>query len=461
MNRKLIIRLTGTLLLFESIAFAVCFAISAAYGDSDISAFGFSAIIALSLGMLLRYISRDASAVLTRYDSYVAVTVAWLSSTLIGMLPYILSGALPDVSDAFFETMSGFTTTGSTMIDDIDVQSHGILFWRSVTNWIGGLGIVLFTLAILPSNGSGETKLFAAEITGPTKNKLHPRLKTTIHWLWSIYLLLTVLCVISLYLAGMGKFDAVCHGLTTTATGGFSTHNDSIAFFHSPTIEYVEIFFMFLSGINFAMLYSLFFRGKVKLFFGNSEIKAYAIIVGVATAFIAVCLYNKNGLSSADAVRTALFQVVLSILMFIGACAGSTSGGFKIVRIIAMLKITGNEFKSILHPAAVVPVRINGQAVSHKTFHTLIAFSTLYVITLCAGVFLLAISGLPLMDSLGMALSSISNIGPEIGRAYGELSSWSSIPVMGKWVCSFLMLLGRLELFSIFVLFTPRFWKDY
>ena len=483
MNRKLIIRLTGTLLLFESIAFAVCFAISAAYGDSDISAFGFSAIIALSLGMLLRYISRDASAVLTRYDSYVAVTVAWLSSTLIGMLPYILSGALPDVSDAFFETMSGFTTTGSTMIDDIDVQSHGILFWRSVTNWIGGLGIVLFTLAILPSNGSGETKLFAAEITGPTKNKLHPRLKTTIHWLWSIYLLLTVLCVISLYLAGMGKFDAVCHGLTTTATGGFSTHNDSIAFFHSPTIEYVEIFFMFLSGINFAMLYSLFFRGKVKLFFGNSEIKAYAIIVGVATAFIAVCLYNKNGLSSADAVRTALFQVVsiststgftsadfmkwmpltwivLSILMFIGACAGSTSGGFKIVRIIAMLKITGNEFKSILHPAAVVPVRINGQAVSHKTFHTLIAFSTLYVITLCAGVFLLAISGLPLMDSLGMALSSISNIGPEIGRAYGELSSWSSIPVLGKWVCSFLMLLGRLELFSIFVLFTPRFWKD-
>ena len=472
MNRKLIIRLTGTLLLFESIAFAVCFAISAAYGDSDISAFGFSAIIALSLGMLLRYISRDASAVLTRYDSYVAVTVAWLSSTLIGMLPYILSGALPDVSDAFFETMSGFTTTGSTMIDDIDVQSHGILFWRSVTNWIGGLGIVLFTLAILPSNGSGETKLFAAEITGPTKNKLHPRLKTTIHWLWSIYLLLTVLCVISLYLAGMGKFDAVCHGLTTTATGGFSTHNDSIAFFHSPTIEYVEIFFMFLSGINFAMLYSLFFRGKVKLFFGNSEIKAYAIIVGVATAFIAVCLYNKNGLSSADAVRTALFQVVS-----ISTSTGFTSAdfmkwmpltwivlsilmGFKIVRIIAMLKITGNEFKSILHPAAVVPVRINGQAVSHKTFHTLIAFSTLYIITLCAGVFLLALSGLPLMDSLGMALSSISNIGPEIGRAYGELSSWSSIPVMGKWVCSFLMLLGRLELFSIFVLFTPRFWKD-
>lgn len=484
MNRKLIIRLTGTLLLFESIAFSLCLVISWLYGDGDISAFGFSALIAASLGLMLRYISRGASNALTRYDSYVTVSVAWLTCTLTGMLPYILSGVLPDIPSAFFETMSGFTSTGSTMIDDLDSQSHGILFWRSVTNWIGGLGIVLFTMALLPSNGTGEIKLFAAEITGPTKSKLHPRLKTTVHWLWSIYLMLTAVCAVCLFIAGMGKFDAVCHAMATTATGGFSTHSASIAYFHSPAIEYTEILFMFISGINFALLYSLFFRGKLRLLLHNSEFKAYVSIIIAATLPIAWCIWRYSGFAPADAVRSSLFQVVsictstgflssdymkwipltwiiLFTVMFTGACAGSTSGGFKIVRVIAILKITLNEFKSILHPAAVIPVRINGQAVSHNTFHTLIAFSALYIITLITGIILLNVTGIPLMDSVGMAMTSIGNAGPDIGRAYGELSSWYTIPQAAKWICSFMMLAGRLELFSVLILFTPRFWKDY
>ncbi len=484
MNTKLIIRLMGTLLLIESAAFAACFFVSLAYGESDMTAFAISFLIAITLGLLLRRRGSGAKAVLTRYDSFVVVTLSWLSSTLVGTLPYILSGALPNLSDAFFETMSGFTTTGATMIDDIDSQPHGILFWRSITNWVGGLGIVLFTLAILPSNGTGEIKLFAAEMTGPNKDKLHPRLKTTLHWLWSIYLLLTVMCAAALYMAGMGKFDSICHAFTTTATGGFSTHSQSIAFFNSPAIEYIEIVFMFLSGINFSLLYALFFRRKFTMFVHNSEFKAYTLSILCASAFIAACLCHYNGYNCQDSVRESLFQVVsiststgftsanymqwapatwivLLMLMFAGACAGSTSGGFKMIRIVTFFKITVNEFKYILHPNAVIPTRINGHTMNYSMEHTLIAFGTLYIMTLAIGILALCVMGVPLMDAVGISMTSLGNCGPDIGYAYGSLSSLSSIPVAAKWLSSLLMLMGRLELFSIIILLTPRFWKDY
>lgn len=484
MNAKLITRLTGTLLLIESVAFALCVIVSVVYHDSDISAFVVSFLTAITLGFLLRRFGRGAKLVFTRYDSFVIVTASWLASTLVGTLPYILSGALPTFTDAFFETMSGFTTTGATVIDDIDSQPHGILFWRSVTNWVGGLGIVLFTLAILPSNGTGEIKLFAAEMTGPNKSKLHPRLKTTLHWLWSIYLLLTVFCALALYFAGMGKFDSICHAFSTTATGGFSTHSQSIAFFRSPAIEYVEVVFMFLSGINFSLLYALFFRGKFKMFFHNSELKLYVFSALSATAFIAACLFAYRNLSLGESLRQAMFSVVsigtstgfvssnfmewlpatwivLLLLMFAGACAGSTSGGFKMVRIVAFLKITANEFKYILHPNAVIPVRINRQTMNYSMEHTLIAFGTLYLLTLAFGVLAFNIMGIPLMDAVGISLTSIGNSGPNIGRSFGMLSSWNGIPMAAKWLSSLMMLMGRLELFSIFILFTPRFWKDY
>lgn len=484
MNAKLITRLTGTLLLIESVAFALCVIVSVVYHDSDISAFVVSFLTAITLGFLLRRFGRGAKLVFTRYDSFVIVTASWLASTLVGTLPYILSGALPTFTDAFFETMSGFTTTGATVIDDIDSQPHGILFWRSVTNWVGGLGIVLFTLAILPSNGTGEIKLFAAEMTGPNKSKLHPRLKTTLHWLWSIYLLLTVFCALALYFAGMGKFDSICHAFSTTATGGFSTHSQSIAFFRSPAIEYVEVVFMFLSGINFSLLYALFFRGKFNMFFHNSELKLYVFSALSATAFIAACLFAYRNLSLGESLRQAMFSVVsigtstgfvssnfmdwlpatwivLLLLMFAGACAGSTSGGFKMVRIVAFLKITANEFKYILHPNAVIPVRINRQTMNYSMEHTLIAFGTLYLLTLAFGVLAFNIMGIPLMDAVGISLTSIGNSGPNIGRSFGMLSSWNGIPMTAKWLSSLMMLMGRLELFSIFILFTPRFWKDY
>lgn len=483
MNTRLIIRITGTLMLIESVAFGMCLAVSAIYHDPDISAFAITMVLAIALGILLRRYGKGAGNSLTRYDSFVIVTVSWVASTLIGTMPYILSGTIPGFTDAFFETMSGFTTTGATVIDDIDSMPHGILFWRSLTNWVGGLGIVLFTLAVLPNNGTGETKLFAAEMTGPSKSKLHPRLQTTIHWLWSIYLLLTVICAVSLYLSGMGKFDSLCHALTTTATGGFSTHSQSIAYFNSPTIEYVEAVFMFISGINFTLLYALFFRGKIRLVIRNSELKLYVLVIIAATAFVGIALYNQ-GLNANDAIRQALFSVtsagtstgflssnfmswipatwvVLLILMFTGACAGSTSGGFKMIRIVALLKVTANEFKYILHPKAVIPVRINRQTMGFSMEHTLIAFATLYIVTLLLGTLLFTLMGIPLADAAGISLTSVCNSGPNIGGAFGMFSSWADIPQTAKWLSSMLMLMGRLELFSILILFTPRFWKEY
>lgn len=470
-------------MLIESVAFALCLGVSLIYGDSDTTAFAVSLVVTIVFGISLRRYGGKPRVGLTRRDSFVVVTVAWVVSTLVGMLPYILSGTLTDMTDAFFETMSGFTTTGATVIDDIDTQPHGILFWRSLTNWVGGLGIVLFTLAILPTNGTGQIKLFAAEMTGPSKSKQHPRLKTTIHWLWTVYVLLTVACAASLYLAGMGKFDSICHAFTTTATGGFSTHAASIGYFRSPAIEYVEVAFMFLSGINFSMLYVLFFRGKLRLFAHNSEIRAYALTIVAATAFIVACLIHYSGYDIASALRAALFHVVsvgtstgfladnfmtwapptwivLLMLMFVGACAGSTSGGFKMIRVVAMFKIVANEFKYILHPHAVIPVRVNRQAMPPSTEHTLIAFATLYVAVLIAGVLAFALIGVPLMDSLGIAMTSLGNSGPDVGRAYGMYSSWSAIPMAAKWLSALLMLIGRLELFSIIILFTPRFWRE-
>lgn len=484
MNVRLIARLTGTLLLIESVAFAVCLAMSVIYRDSDIAAFAISLIVAVSLGLLLRRFSRGGERILSRYDSFVIVTVAWLASTIVGAMPYILSGTLPSFTDAFFETMSGFTTTGATMIDEIDSQPHGILFWRSITNWVGGLGIVLFTLAILPSNATGEIKLFAAEMTGPTKSKLHPRLKTTTHWLWSIYLLLTVICAFSLHIAGMGKFDSICHAFTTMATGGFSTHSQSIAFFNSASVEYVEIIFMFLAGINFSLLYALFFRGKFRMFVHNSELKLYALSVAVCTALILACLMSRGGYTGSEGFRQALFSVVsigtstgfvsdnfmswmpatwiiLLVLMFVGACAGSTSGGFKMIRVVAFLKITANEFKYILHPNAVIPVRINRQTMDPSMVHTLISFGTIYIITLIAGIIAFIVMGIPVSDAVGISMTSIGNAGPNFGTSFGMFSSWSGIPMAAKWLSCFIMLMGRLELFSILIIFTPNFWKEY
>ena len=373
-NFRLIYKVLGSLLFLLSTLLFVCAGIAFFYQEDDFIAFVISTIFTACCGFVLKYLGHDADNNLSRRDSFLLVTVTWIIFSLFGMLPFLISGYISNVTDAFFETMSGFSTTGATILDDVEWLPHATLYWRTQTQWIGGLGIVFFTIAILPSMvGSGSVKVFAAEATGPLRTKMHPRLSTMAKWFWSIYLALTIGCIFSFYFAGMSWFDSINYAMTTTATGGFSTHNDSAEFFQSPTIEYIAIVFQFLAGINFMMLYVAIFKLKPGSLFKSSEFKFYITIILIATAWIAYLLMTRNGYGLERAFRSALFQVVsfitttglfnddaamwphitwviLGCLMFIGACSGSTTGGFKCVRVVMVLKVLRNEFHSFFTP---------------------------------------------------------------------------------------------------------------
>ncbi|MEG2157874.1 MAG: TrkH family potassium uptake protein [Bacteroidaceae bacterium] len=483
LNTKIICKIMGSLLFIEGGMLLLCLILSICFGEEDLMAFIYSTLIACGSGALLKYYGRKAPNHMNRRDGYLVVSSSWVVFSLVGMLPFLFSGYIPSVTDAFFETMSGFTTTGATILTNIDSFPHSLLFWRSLTQWIGGLGIVFFTLAILPTIGIGDVKLFAAEATGPRHNKLHPRIKTTAKWLWTIYALLTVACAIALFFSGMNVFDSINHALTTTATGGYSTHQDGIMFFKSKPIEYVEIIFMFLAGINFTMLYLFLLKGKVKSLFRDSEFRYYLLVVIGTSLIIAATLVFSTGYDVEHALRAAFFSVVslitttgfvsedyaiwvapvwflLNICMFSGACAGSTSGGFKCIRCVMLIKTAFNEFKHILHPNAIVPIRINHAVVSSSLERTLLAFAFFYISLIVMGGMLLVSMGLPYMDAFSIAITAHSNSGPVIGHLISPVETLASLPDAGKWVCSFLMLAGRLEIFSVLLPFVPSFWKE-
>ena len=484
LNYRLIYKILGSLQFLLSTLLLGCAAVSFYYQEDDLLAFLIAAILAASSGFVLKYWGRDADNNLSRRDSFLLVTVTWIIFSLFGMLPFIISGYIPNLTDAFFETMSGFSTTGATILDDVEWLPHAMLFWRTQTQWIGGLGIVFFTIAILPSMvGSGSVKVFAAEATGPLRTKMHPRLSTMAKWIWTIYLSLTVACIFSYYAAGMGWFDAINYAMTTTATGGFATHNDSTAFFQSPTIEYISILFQFLAGINFMMLYTSIFRLKPGALFKSSEFKAYIIIILIASFWIGYLLITRNGYGLERAFRSSLFQVVsfitttglfnddaamwphitwviLGCLMFVGACSGSTTGGFKCIRLVMVVKVLRNEFHKLLHPNAVFPVKINDVPVPRSQLSTLLAFFAIFTLMVLLTATLMIASGIDNTNAITIALSCISNVGPTLGTQIGPEMSWSELPEHVKWLCSFLMLVGRLEIMSVLVLFTRAFWRD-
>ena len=482
-NIRIIYRILGSLLFIESSLLLICLALSLYYRENDSCAFGISILVALFLGLCLKYMGRHAENRMSRKDGYLIVSLAWVLFSLIGMLPFVFSGYIPSVCDAFFETMSGFTSTGASVVDNLDTFPHGLLFWRSFTQWIGGLGIVFFTLAILPSVGLGDVKLFAAEASGVRRSKLHPRIRTTAKWIWSLYLFLMLACTGCLFLCGMDWFSSFGYAFATTATGGFALSSAGIMGYHSPAIEYTLIVFMFMSGVNFALLYAFLVKGKIKNLITDSEFRCYLSIVVVASLLIAFMLVLERGYSIEHALRAALFQVVTlqtttgfcsddfmfwpmptwGVLMFVmltGACAGSTSGGMKCIRIVMLFKLAFNEFRRILHPKAIMAVRVNHDVITSSLERTLIAFTVLYV-TLCViGTFLLVLMGVSYMEAFSISLSSLSNVGPSIGYSMGSVHTWSALPDAGKWLCSFLMLAGRLEIFSLLLLLTPRFWKE-
>ena len=483
-NFRLIYKVLGSLLFLLSTLLFVCAGIAFFYQEDDFIAFVISTIFTACCGFVLKYLGHDADNNLSRRDSFLLVTVTWIIFSLFGMLPFLISGYISNVTDAFFETMSGFSTTGATILDDVEWLPHATLYWRTQTQWIGGLGIVFFTIAILPSMvGSGSVKVFAAEATGPLRTKMHPRLSTMAKWIWCIYLALTIGCIFSFYFAGMSWFDSINYAMTTTATGGFSTHNDSAEFFQSPTIEYIAIVYQFLAGINFMMLYVAIFKLKPGSLFKSSEFKFYIAIILIATAWIAYLLMTRNGYGLERAFRSALFQVVsfitttglfnddaamwphitwviLGCLMFIGACSGSTTGGFKCVRVVMILKVLRNEFHKLLHPNAVLPVKINGMPVSPQQLSTLLAFFAIFSIMMILTATLMIAAGIDNTNAVAISLSCISNVGPTLGTQIGPVMSWSELPDYIKWLCSFLMLVGRLEIMSVLVLFTHEFWKD-
>ena len=482
-NFHIISKIIGSLLFIEAFFMACCMGISFTFHEDDIMAFIVSTLFTFGSAFLFLFMGRSAQNTLNRRDAYVVVTAAWVIFSFFGMFPFLIHGSITSLADAYFETMSGFSTTGATIIDNVEQLPHGILFWRSLMQWIGGLGIVFFTIAVLPSLVGGSVKVFAAEATGPIRSKMHPRLSTNAKWIWSIYMLLTLACIGSYWAAGMNWFEATNYSMTTTATGGFSIHNDSTEHFNSATIDYVSILFQFLSGINFTLLYIAIFKLKIGALFKNSEFKLYMTVVIVATGIITYLLFTRMHYGLEHSFRSALFQVVsfmtttgmfnddaalwphvtwviLGIVMYLGACAGSTSGGFKCIRGVMLLQVVRNNFRQILHPNAILPVKVNGQNIPQSKLVSLFAFFTLTILMVIVTATIMIMAGIDNTNAIAIALSCVSNVGPTLGTEIGPAMSWSILPDYIKWILCLLMLMGRLEIMTVLVLFTRVFWKE-
>lgn len=479
-NYRLISYIMGVLILVEAGMFALCAGISLLYQESTYSCFIQSIWINVALGTIMVLCGKRTDSLITRRDGYCIVSLIWIVFSLLGMMPFYLSGYIPSVTDAFFETMSGFTTTGATILDDIESFPRGLLFWRSFTQWIGGLGIVLFTIALLPLFSGSSQQLFLSEATGVTHDKIHPRIKVMARYLWIIYIGLTLLETLLLILGNMDWFDAVCHAFTTTATGGFSTKQDSVLFWNSPYIEYVIAIFMVLSGVNFSLYYAAV-SGRPKYLFKDKELHWYLRSVLALTVIITLTLFFLDYYDLEESFRKAFFQVatihtscgfatddynlwppftwmLLVYAMFAGACTGSTTGGLKSLRMLIMVQNVKNQFKKMLHPRAVLPVRVNREQIQPSVSATVFTFFFVYLLCIFVGWTLLMGMGVGLTEAMSTTVSAISNVGPALGT-YGPVYSWSALPDAAKWILAALMLIGRLEIFGILLLFYRGFWK--
>ncbi|MBV6646861.1 MAG: TrkH family potassium uptake protein [Cyclobacteriaceae bacterium] len=480
-NYRVIINILGILLVLNGIFMITCLPFSIYFGGEDaggiLTAGGITSFCGTILWLLTR---RNQNKELKKRDGYLVVAGGWLIMSFFGSLPYLFTGEISNLTDAFFETLSGFSTTGATILTDIESVDKGILFWRSLTQWIGGMGIIVLTVAILPILGIGGMQLFVAEAPGISPDKLQPRIKETAKRLWLIYLGLTGLETILLWAGGMTFYDAINHGLTTMATGGFSTKNNSVEYFSSPFIQYVIILFMFLAGTNFTMTY-FGLHGNFKKVIRNEEFRFYLGFSVVISIIVGLVIYSLDHDSFEKSMRDALFQVVsiitttgyvthdytkwtsfitilFFIMMFFGASAGSTAGGVKIVRHIILIRNSVLELKRQIHPSAVIPVRFNGKAVSRDITFNILAFIMIYISIFASGSIVMGMLGSDFMTAIGSVATCLGNIGPGIGTV-GPVDNFAHLPMAGKWFLSFLMLLGRLELFTVLILFTPYFWR--
>ncbi|OBQ54675.1 potassium transporter [Tamlana sp. s12] len=494
LNFKIIFHFLGLLLLFNGGFMLVSSLVSLLYKDGVTSQIFLAGLLTMVVGAITMVFTRNHEKVMNKREGYIVVAFGWIIMSLSGTLPYVITESIPSFTDAFFETMSGYTTTGASILNDIEVIPKGVLFWRSLTHWIGGMGIIVLAIAILPLLGIGGMQLFAAEAPGPSGDKLHPRITDTAKRLWLIYFSYTAAETILLNIAGMSFFDAINHAMCTLSTGGFSTKNASVAYWnHQPIIQYIICLFMFLAGSNFVLSYFAF-KGKFQKILHDEEFKLYFKFITIFTLIAGVIIYLHADLSissihhpivwgqAESSFRHALFQVLSIVtttgfvsadytlwtpflvvfffgLMFLGGSAGSTSGGVKVVRHLILIKNGFLEFKRTLHPNAIVPVRYNGKAINRFIVFNVLAFFILYMLSFIIGALVFSMFGLEFKSAIGLAASTLGNVGPAFGD-FGPVNNYALLPGLGKWWASFLMLIGRLELFTVLILFTPFFWRN-
>ncbi len=479
LNTGIIVKILGLLLVFESLLMLTGLPVALYYNES-LFPVTISSIITFVTGVLFFLLTlKNPDKNIGKREGFLIVTAAWLTISLFGALPYLFSKAIPGFTDAFFETISGFTTTGASILNEIETLPHNILYWRAMTHWIGGMGIIVLSVAILPFLGIGGMQLFVAEMPGITPDKLHPRITGTAKRFWGIYVLLTVVEVLLLWAGEMNFFDALCHAFATMATGGFSTKNNSITGF-SPYSQYIIIIFMFLAGTNFTLHYFAL-HGQLKKVSKNEEFRAYfnitLVIALILTAGLVIFMHKEIEVAFRDALFTVVsiltttgfvtadyilwpsyLWMLVFALMFLGGMAGSTGGGVKIIRHILLIKNSWTELKRSIHPNAVIPVKYGKKNVNRQIIFNVMAFFLIYILFFSIGTFTMALLGLDFETSIGASIASLGNIGPGIGGV-GPVENYSFIPAPGKWMLSFLMLIGRLELFTVLVIFSPSFWR--
>lgn len=489
MQVRTILNVLGALVSILGLTMLLAASWSLYYGDDDLEGIIMSSLISLIVGLPLWYLTRGPIQLNVK-DGFAVVTFTWLAVSTFGALPFLLTGAIPNITDAFFESMSGVTTTGATIIgslqtlphlpNGIESLPHGVLFWRSFIQWIGGMGIIVFSIAILPLLGVGGIQLFKAEVPGPVKDKIKPRVRETARLLWLVYFGISAAETIFLYFGGLSLFDAICHAFTTMATGGFSTKNASIAHFSSAYVQYVFIFFMFLAGVNFSLHWKAI-TGGVQRYFRDGEFRFYAGFILLFTVMIignnvllkgyinhklcrdslfqVVSILTTTGYGTADYVLWGAFsQMIMLLLMFFGGSSGSTGSGIKIARVVVILKYVVSETRRLLHPRAVIPVRIGEPPLSDSVIRNTLGFTLFYVSIFIVVSIILASLGLDMVSALGATAACIGNIGPGLGSV-GPSANYAHLPDVAKWLLSFCMLLGRLEIFTVIVLFSRTFWR--
>lgn len=481
MNPNNVLRFIGILIIFLGLSMMLPLAVSFFNADGSTQALAWSLMATTGFGLFLYLFTKKRKEItLNHRDGVAIVTFGWVAAGLVGSVPFILSGAIPDFTSAYFESVSGFTTTGATVLSDIEGVPASILLWRSLTQWLGGMGIIVLSIAILPFLGVGGMQLYRAEIPSPVVDKLKPRISDTSKTLWKVYLIITLLEIIFLAMGGMSIYDSVNHAFCTMPTGGFSPKNASIAYYNNAYFDAVIVIFMIIAGINFSLHYKVISEGP-RVFWQDPESRVFISLFVFITAIVAFDIYGTVYDSILGAVRYASFQVssiitttgfatadfelwptlscsILLICMFLGGMAGSTGGGLKTMRVMLLIKHGYKEVFRIVHPHAVTTIKLGGRAVPQEILNSIWGFFTLYLMLFVAASIIMAMLGLDMVSSFSSVAACIFNVGPGLGIV-GPIDNYMGIPLIGKWVLIFCMLLGRLEIYTVLVLLTPEFWR--